>query len=322
MNSKQTIRLSYERRGCIIANSTPEQEEILKGFKFNRALELFDIGFITPNQIVSYYCNKCNKTYENAPQARVSITMLNLEKKIDNVSVAYRCTSCNEFIYLGYLPSPRGIPEEFIEYDETGNYKKPTIESVNSLIDKLRSQAKEGRGHSLEEPGYGQDLETAIRWAEKINYDLSPQITSLAELFKAGYISRLERELPQLITEIKENAYGFNLVETDHITDYEGTGLDERMHQLRETIKLTTPKDAEINKDIVKILELYWEMGYKEKKRLLNKKKNLEERLAQEEEFLVNARRQQSDFIRRVNMPNEQVDEARNSPIDAWPLKD
>ena len=313
MEQKQTMRLSYEGAGNFIANPTPEQVERLKDFKFDRRPELWDTGFFTPSQISSYYCKKCNRTYEDS--LRVGVSVSKLGSKDLATFATYHCSHCNELVYYGHLSSPDGIPEEFIKFDDTGDYRKPTLDSVNSLLTKINDRAKEGHGSAIDNPDYRDKLETAKRWAEKIGYDINPQVEKIGELFRTSYVSRLERELPNLVAEIKDKSYGFSLAEIDCVSTYEGSGLSEMMLQLFETIKCTTPSNLEINKDIVRIFELYCKMSQSEKERLLEAKKDLEERITQEESFLVDVRKQQGDFIRKANIPNEQVDEARESPL-------
>jgi hypothetical protein len=320
MELRKTGVLIYKKQVRILANLTPEQEERVKGFKGDRAPELWDIGFIAPSQVASYHCPKCAKDYANPPKVQVSVSKAG-SREIDT-SVVYHCSTCNEMVFYGHIQSPKDVPEEFIVYDETGDYKKPTRESVDSLLVRLAQQAKEGRGNSLEKPGSASELETAQRWAGKIGYDINPQIESLTKTYREGYVARLERELPDLVKEIKNRAYGFNLTEVDSISHYEGAGLPEMMNQLSQTILLTTPSNPEVNKDIVRIFELYCKMGHSEKERMLKEKEDLEERLASEEEFLAQARRQQSEFIQKVQMSTEQADEARATPLDTWPLND
>jgi hypothetical protein len=73
---------------------------------------------------------------------------------------------------------------------------------------------------------------------------------------------------------------------------------------------------------VYRILELYWKMSYDEREKLAVQKADLEKRIAEESDILNNVRRKQGEFVAKVGMTNAQVDEARNNPLDTWPLKD
>jgi hypothetical protein len=316
--------LRYDKFVVITAELTPEQETRLTCFSFSkgRMPETFDLGFFHPSQITSYFCKKCDRSYDSeSPKPMVSVSLAGEE---EHTSLVYVCGHCNGTVYIGYLPSARGVPEEFIERDETGDYKRPTQDSVNSLLAKLNEQAEMGRGDALNKPHYHHELDIAVRWARKIAYDISKNLRELEETFRRGYVARLERELPALVSEIKDKSHGFSLVGIDSggITPYEGEGLDWRMDQLFQTLELTKPSDPEINKDVYRILELYWKMSYDEREKLAVQKADLEKRIAEESDILNNVRRKQGEFVAKVGMTNAQVDEARNNPLDTWPLKD
>lgn len=320
MDFKDIGGFSYNGSG-ISVKLTPEQEERLKNFRWIKAPEMWDTGFISPNQINDYYCKKCNEQYTVSPKPLVSVAVIGERELL--TSVGYKCTTCENFVYHGNLESPKGIPEEFIAYDETGEYRKPTQDSINSLLDRIKKQANDGQGQSIKQPSYRNELKIAKRWAEKIGYDLQPEVEALTDMFKKGYVARLERELPEIIKDIKEKAHGFNSSGSEEFgcSHYEGTGLSEPMEQLFQTIDLTKPQNPEINADIFRILELYCGMVSSEKEKLVKEKKDLEARLAQEEESLAEARRRQSEFTAKVGLTNEQVDKARETPLSTWPLE-
>src|SRR3989344_4992859 len=156
MEPTSNAGFTYNKKVIIRANLTPKQEERLKNFKWDRTPEIWDTGFINPSQIVSYYCRKCDKIHEDSPKAIISATQIS-PKDLDT-SIMYKCSHCDESIYLGHLPSPNEIPEEFIRFDETGDFKRPTVDSVNSLLARINKQAEEGYGQSIDKPCYRQDL--------------------------------------------------------------------------------------------------------------------------------------------------------------------
>jgi hypothetical protein len=323
MNKNETfIFLMDKHRGDIGIILTPEQEKKL--YPLSEIEGIWSLGFVPPSQINSYFCLNCDKKFYNnmqvhnmqvPPKVRVSVERFNSGDL--NTTVRYHCSDCDKVVYKSLLPSPEGIPEEFIEYDETGEYKRPTVESVNSLLDRIENQAKEGIGESVNQPNYFRDLKTAERWAKKIDYDINPEVENLEKVFRKSYIGKLEQELPLVVSNIMNNVYGFNLVERDHISPYEGAELPKKMHKLFEAIELINPKDIQLNNNILKILELYGRMIYEEKERLSEERRSLEERIYHEENSLVKANKLRNDFIQKVNMSNEQVDEARENPLDS-----
>ncbi|MEA3329833.1 MAG: hypothetical protein U9Q06_03760 [Nanoarchaeota archaeon] len=315
MKSTSPIKFNYPNLGTLYVNLTPEQKGKIQNLE-GKTPSIWDVGFVHPNQISSYFCARCNLTCLHSPNTKGFIELDIPNNPVGSIS--YYCDK-GHLIHYSFLPTPEEIPVEFIEFDETGDYKIPTIDSVDSLLIKIEEQARKGRGNKIDNPSHKNRLEVANRLAGKIDYDVSKRVKEINEIFRGAYVRNLESQLPRLVEEIIENSYEFSLDEMDGFTHYE-VSLAEKVNELFETVKLITPTEPELNQKIVRILDAYWMMHDTKRKRLVEEKKQLEDRVDSFEENLIEIRRNQSKFIRRVKLTNEQVQKARDNPLESYLL--
>jgi hypothetical protein len=218
--------------------------------------DLFNIGFIPPERIQSYSCAKCEREYEHAPGIEVIVTEF---ARGPVPSVNYICSECKGIIGFQYLGSPEGIDAKYIVFDETGDFKTPTVEAIEEQLKLAMEDAKEGYGN-LDEGGYERSLKQAIKWSEKIGHYIPEEtIRGIEDTHRDSYLRAFERDLPELIESIKSHSYAFfDTGQDGEISAYEGTGLYEEMDALFEALPLIDlPDDVELKQDILRILEAY-----------------------------------------------------------------
>ncbi len=253
---------NFKSRNCGVLNVylSPEQERVFEKLDIRNRESMFNLGFIAPKQVADYHCIKCNETFDEHPSAEIYIEQVGGGEL--TTSVFYRCGHCSEIVHYDYLKTPENIPVEFIKLDKTGDFKSPTKKSIDDLLIKVLNMAKNGEGGDMNQQTYFGNLEVAQRWADKIDYDISPNVNELGEVFRVNYVKKLESELPELVGEIAEMDYGFSLDGEDDCgcTHYEGTGLSSKMDRLFETLEVVTPQNTETNREIIRIFEAYCRM--------------------------------------------------------------
>lgn len=319
----------HENNRKISVNLTNEQRKSLDEYtkKWKREKpSLWSIGFLEPVQINSYFCNICQKTYEDKPIAKVCIPANKDwdtgEVKIRSATVGYHCSHCDEFVFIAILDPQRAgeIPEKYIVDDETGDYKKPTPESIEKLFKKIEKQAKEEYGQRIDLPPYFSNLDMLNRWGSKIGHKLDQErIDKLNSEWRERYIKELEEDLYELIEEIKQKSHDFT---PEFI--YEGD-LIVHIEKLEETLKYTDlPKDVKLKQNILRILYAYEKMYISTEERLLEKKeeenKKLDEEIHEAESDRMDIRRKIWDFLDKAKLTSKQIEKAKDV-FSCWDLE-
>lgn len=311
------------RRGILKVNFTEEQRnrynEILGSPHYYPEDPFTHFGFfLRLEQIPSYHCNNCDKEYPTPPKVTVSIPNLKVRDSID-VGVIYLCDTCNEPLIHFYLKLEElgKIPEEFIEFDATGDYKKPTLESIDDLFKAIEAQAESGSGWGLKHLGYQRGLEIMSHWAEKINYALdSERLKRLETTYVASYLREFQKDLPRMVGCILEQDYAFSM-DTDEdgisFSHYEGAGLDNEISLVLEALPFLSIDDQNLRVDIVRILNLHNKMFSDEVKRLTLKKEEvvtkLEERITSCQRDLEESDQIRTGFLTKYGLTQESVEE-------------
>lgn len=308
-------------RGILEVNLTEEQSnkynEILKSqYYFPKyPFTHFDF-FLIPEQIHSYHCNNCDKEYSTPPKVTVNIP--NIKVRDGDVGVIYLCNTCNEHLINFYLKLEElgKIPEEFIEFDATGDYKKPTPESIDDLFKKIEAQAESGSGCGLNHPGYLRDLEIMLRWAEKIGYSLDGEkLKGLEETYRASYLREFQKSLPEMVESILDQDYAFSITNEDGVSfsRYEGAGLSDNVPLLLEALPFLTIDDLNLRIGLVRILNLHNKMFSEEVKRLTREKEEvitkLEERITSCQRDLEESDQIRTGFLTKYGLTQESIEE-------------
>ncbi|MBW2968994.1 hypothetical protein KY314_02665 [Candidatus Woesearchaeota archaeon] len=315
MSEKQKTHDFYQgseesKRGIKVI-LTPEQEKILESEKTG----FFDIGFITPKQIVSYTCDKCENNFEESPKAKVYITFLG---KASRVHAGYMCNHCDEYVFTGHLESGNKVPAEFIVLDETGDFKKPTPESIEELFEKISETAKKGQGNT-DHPGY--DLKVLNLWCEKIGYTIDKQrFKELEATWKQAYIQKSAKYLPELVDDIiNYQRYSFNhnpLDDTDGM-DWSHSSLPGQLDELFDVLSVVTlPDDIELKSKIVQIMKLYEQMYDNAIDKVKDRQSELDKILANLEKNSVQAQKTTARFVAKAGLTFEQAAKMRAEIFD------
>ena len=298
---------SAERRDEIVLELTPEQEELLKAMP-ERYLD--SIGFFHPDQVVSYFCEKCDKQYAEKPGMEVYI----IDRKIfgDKIRPEYvcRCGHCDNAIYLGMSHSgAEQIPVKFIVEDQTGDYKKPTPKSIEDRLNQAEAQAREGNFR------FEKDIAICRHLAGKISYKLDEErINGFGPIAEEADKKKFENYLPSLVDDILKQSYGFNLTRRDGASAYEGTGLCENVEHLFKNLgRVNLPEDVKVKKKILAILFMYramWDNYAADagrKKRKIKKKMN--KRISSCQNASAETSRRISDYCQRADISKVSLDE-------------
>jgi DNA-directed RNA polymerase subunit RPC12/RpoP len=291
-------------------------EEQAQNPEFRKRGSQWHIGFLPSEKVPSYHCMKCSKDYDHSPKIEVHIYTMSDERA--NTLVAYKCSECSESIHIEYLESPDGIDKKYIVFDETGDWKKPTLKDIEEMLAKAEESAKRGEGNKLYGGSYESSLRRACHWADKISYEIPEErIKKIEKIYMNSYLRGMERELPELVKEIKDNAYGFSHhVSEVGISAFEGSGLFELLPRLYEALPfINLPEDAELKKDILRILSADMKMSEDSIARLEEEKKKTGEAIASERKELKEATRFMKKFRRRSGLKGKHVREAKGNPL-------
>jgi hypothetical protein len=287
-------------------------DHILQNEKFKKSGNQFYAGFILPKDIISYHCDECGQNEDEAPGIEVYIHFNKNDKPKTNVN--YICNNCGELFASEYLESPEGIPPEYIKFDETGEYRLPTKEEIEDALKRANDDAEKGHGMSLGNPVYTSFLERALRWAEKINHEIpKKRIEEIETTFREAYLRNAQENFPELIKEIKQNAYGFSLSEADdyHVTPYEGTGLCELIDRFHEVLPLIDiPEDPEIRKDVIRILNTHKKMHEEEIYELREEEASIKRQIGSVLENVTDIDEMMSSYLKRTGLGEEDVHDA------------
>lgn len=297
---------------------TPEQNEEYKANK-DKDSPLFYLGFIPPNQIISYSCEKCGKS-EGAVNVRISITQLSKDP------VAYVCYECEKGHSVYHYMTTKDldiIPVDLIEWDDTGDYKTPTPESIEKLMEKIELNALAGTYTGLESCiEHLHDLKIARKWAEKIGYEINQErLDNLETTRKKSYIKNFNKNLPKFLRNIKEYySHAFSLIEINGYSIYESRGLGEILGELFEMLPhLNITKFTDETKiDIIRILHLYHLMHVEKKNSLQEEKEELEKKINELEAEIIGSRSFVIEYERKFELTKEQRNKAEEEAKTAY----
>jgi len=268
-----------------------------------RETEVFDEGFIEYTKIVSYHCSKCNKDYNEAPKIEVYIPLLSLMVK---GSALYKCNNCNEFVCGSFLTNVDGIDPKFIKFDATGDYKKPTPESIELLLDKIEDEVKSGVG-LLDNGNYRKNLSMAETWANKIGYNVDKKrIKRFHKEYKRFYI---EKNFETLVNELHKQKFKFDIT-TDEETIREGfcsmfSMISEEFYELSKILSHKSVPDKLKNdglkEKIVDIFTWYKDMYKTEIRNVKREKNKMDNKINKLKNRFNNANRLNKEIIKKLN---------------------
>lgn len=304
--------LETARGGVEVELSEKETSKLGSG---GGTYQLFDIGFLPPDKIKAHYCKECDVHYSGSPNIEVFID------KRDEASIVYGCKGCGDVFSYQYINSAEGIPIEFIAEDQTGKYKRPTPESIEKLLDQTIEIARKGEGR-LNRGQYLGKLEIANKWAELISYEISDErVNEIQQVHRRSYLESIERDLPQIVQEIKKSSYGFNTAgeRVEDISVMEGSGLYHRLEILLESLPHINVPKGELQRDVLRILDANQKRYENEKSHLEGEKSDLEKRIEGKNSLISGAENLVKEFVQRSGISNEDISKSREDPLSTFP---
>ncbi len=263
---------------------------------------------ITPAEIISYRCKKCNNTYKEEPKVSVTI---NGDDRF--VTAVYDCNHCGEGVFVTPLHSAEGVPVELIEFDGTGEYKQPTPEAMEELLRKMEDVAS--KGHE-----FCHLLQTAERWARKINYSLpGERIQQMQTKQREAYLGSLEKQLPEILEKIQKQDFWWSLEEDETgVSAYEGAGLNNCMNNLFELLKAgsSAPRKPELRGRVLEALYRYQKMFADKRAVLEEEKRGLERTISEVEGDILTAKAIRHKFIDSAEMTRDEVANVKGSVFE------
>ncbi|MBI5880805.1 hypothetical protein HZB90_01605 [archaeon] len=279
---------------------------------------LSQIGFVPPDHIPAYRCGVCSTNFELSPVVEVYIRA---ERGIvGHTEVIFKCRGCHKPFYSGGFISPEGIDPKYIMLDETGDYKAPTPETIEMVLAKALALAESGNG-CLEGNGLSDaQISIASHLAGKISYPIDPaRIDTIRQTHRTAYIKKAQEGLPALVNDILRQSHGFSLFDDDcGITAFEGTGVNEDFHRLRDILPVVIIPDG-LKRNIYRILAAYRDMFGEKIRGLEEKKKGIEQDIASATEGMTSADDSVKEFAKMVQLPPEVVAEAIEHPLSTFP---
>lgn len=272
-------------------------------------------GFILPENIHSYYCDKCEIIHNQSPSVKVSV-------RDKGATVGYRCCACDRQVYVRYLSSAEGIDPKYIVFDETGDFKPPTPEDIESMLKRAKESAEKGEG-SFETGGYTYPFEQALRWAGKIGYEIpAGLVEELKQNHRKAYLDNFTAELPAKIEAINKIAYGFSLEEIGGaFSDFYGTGLGILVDELYETLPhISLPEDPEVKEGILRILFAYKDMCAEELDATEKMEEEIKKHIENQRKGINDTNTYIMEYITQAGLTLEQVENTRKTPLDKFPL--
>ena len=196
----QTISNNTHRTSWITTKLPPE---ILS--KLDLTLDQFlleELGYLDPEYIISYHCDKCDKYYDSKPDLSIYIR----PEKPDEFLIGdyiFICTVCNEDILCGYIEEGDKPKIEYIERDLSGKF----IPIQPSLIDQLLTEAEARVSEGIEPWSLIEKVnpETITNLSNQINYDISERLQTIkTTLEKVDARRYTERVLPIELKTLEE----------------------------------------------------------------------------------------------------------------------
>lgn len=128
---------------------------------------LGNAGYVSPKNIKSYECPKCNATYEEHLLLKVKISDM---VGSDAANADYFCSHCNEWLatipMFGLKEQTRFIEKEFVAKDYTGKIIPFTNEIIDSFLEETVKQ--HDNPHLIFR--LESDLEKIKKWGKEIGY--------------------------------------------------------------------------------------------------------------------------------------------------------
>lgn len=158
---------------------------------------LGNAGFISPKNIKSYECLKCQKIYEEPPpktEVRVSDIVGS-----DDAHVGYFCPHCNE--WLAEIPMFSEEDMKFIEKEYiTKDYTGKIVPFSQKFIDIVLEETKHYGDYSHMIYRFEHDIEKVRGWANSIGYDINAKLDIfLPPAYEKAFlyaVSRNNRDYP------------------------------------------------------------------------------------------------------------------------------
>jgi len=282
------------RQPVLIAKLTPEQEEKLVA---DPKRSIYAINFVHPEQIISYFCDECETANQGMPAIETYIRLETVlkDKPQAVANILYTCRNCSKTFYMcTVLGNLEEIPSESIKIDETGDYKKPTKESIEELLNTIEKNAGE---RSLDTHA----IRVCRRWAEKINYTLDEErIKTFDSIFNEACLRNFQKNLPELVEAIRKESYQFNLgrCSDSYGSMYSNSGLANNMEELLENIpQINLPEDKKLREKILAILFQYRRMHDDDSEAAMIEKAEMEEKFNKRIQARQNASREATYII-------------------------
>lgn len=313
------------RDNTIRIKLTQEQEEKLRESKDFVHYALDEISFFHPNQVTSYYCGNCHQSFSEAPgiDAYIRLECILKNKPQAVANLLCKCKHCDKTLHMStILDGLEKIPADFILIDETGDYKKPTPESIEERLKQAEDRAKDA---FLDSDG----INVCRRWAEKIGYKLDEErIKKLEPIQREAYLRNFEKNLPDLIEEIRKDSYAFKLGASagdEECSMFEGTGLAEQVDKLLENLPhINLPEDKKLREKILKILFQYRKMYDNAIEQTINEKAEMEKKFNEDIQSCQNVSRKTTHLItqycERAGIGKETLDKIADDAIIPFPL--
>jgi len=301
---------------AIVAKLSPDEAKVLLRNIEGEVYDLSNKGFIDPSKITKYHCD-CGE-HEGAPKLLVRVTKSILDP---DVQTAYRCRECDSFVYISNSsPDPKNVDPKFITFDETGDFVKPTPDSIEQHLQKALDSAREGHGDGIKIKDfsfYKKDLEYAWKWAKKTGYEIPrSRIREIRRAYQGAHLKNFTENLPQLIDELLKKKDCFSLWESEGHEDmsiWEGIGMYEKFGPLLETLPhIKLPDDPVLKRKIYDVMMLYKGMFDEEANRPEREAKALLEKAVKQRKDNLVLEGEIQSLLKQANITTKDLERAES----------
>lgn len=144
-----------------------KNEKLVNADAIKSSEHLGNAGYVSPKNIKSYECLKCNTIYEEHPLLKVKISDM---VGSDAANADYFCSHCNGWLatipMFGLKEQERFIEKEFVAKDYTGKMVPFTNEIIDSFLEETVKQ--HDNPHLIFR--LESDLEKIKKWGKEIDY--------------------------------------------------------------------------------------------------------------------------------------------------------